>query len=97
MIPHSSISFLLIWPQNSGWGSVFFLPQLASFLGVPDLSSVSSVVKVLSLRKAQAWSILEVLRIIQCCTESLGQPHCFHPPYILFLLELLTCQKEFTK
>uniref|UniRef100_A0A8C4M196 Zinc finger ZZ-type and EF-hand domain containing 1 n=1 Tax=Equus asinus asinus TaxID=83772 RepID=A0A8C4M196_EQUAS len=63
---------------------------------VPDLNSVSSVVKVLSLRKAQARSILEVLRIIQYCAESLGQPHCFHPPYILFLLELLTCQKEFT-
>ncbi|XP_033279065.2 zinc finger ZZ-type and EF-hand domain-containing protein 1 isoform X1 [Orcinus orca] len=58
--------------------------------------SHESVVKVLSLRKAQARSILEVLRIIQCCTESLGQPHCFHPPFILFLLELLTCQKEFT-
>ncbi|KAF7480587.1 hypothetical protein GHT09_008224 [Marmota monax] len=59
--------------------------------------SHESVVKVLSLRKAQAQSILEVLRIIQYCTESLGQPHCFHPPYILFLLELLTCQKDFTK
>ncbi|XP_046314461.1 zinc finger ZZ-type and EF-hand domain-containing protein 1 isoform X6 [Marmota monax] len=58
--------------------------------------SHESVVKVLSLRKAQAQSILEVLRIIQYCTESLGQPHCFHPPYILFLLELLTCQKDFT-
>lgn len=58
--------------------------------------SYESVVKVLSLRKAQAQSILEVLRIIQYCTESLGQPHCFHPPYILFLLELLTCQKDFT-
>uniref|UniRef100_A0A8D1UEC8 Zinc finger ZZ-type and EF-hand domain containing 1 n=1 Tax=Sus scrofa TaxID=9823 RepID=A0A8D1UEC8_PIG len=58
--------------------------------------SPESVVKVLSLRKAQACSILEVLRIAQCCSESLGQPHCFHPPYILFLLELLTCQKDFT-
>ncbi|XP_048654355.1 zinc finger ZZ-type and EF-hand domain-containing protein 1 isoform X3 [Marmota marmota marmota] len=58
--------------------------------------SHESVVKVLSLRKAQAQSTLEVLRIIQYCTESLGQPHCFHPPYILFLLELLTCQKDFT-
>lgn len=80
-----------------GRGSVLSLPQLERFLGVPDLSSVSSVVKVLSLRKAQACSILEVLRIAQCCSESLGQPHCFHPPYILFLLELLTCQKDFTK
>lgn len=64
---------------------------------VPDLPSVFSVVKVLALRKAQAQSILEVLRVIQYCTESLGQPHCFHPPCILFLLELLTCQKDFTK
>ncbi|XP_037350281.1 zinc finger ZZ-type and EF-hand domain-containing protein 1 isoform X1 [Talpa occidentalis] len=55
-----------------------------------------SVIKVLSLKKAQAQSILEALRIIQYCSESLGQPHCFHPSYILFLLELLTCQKEFT-
>lgn len=80
-----------------GRGCVFFLSQLKSFLGVPDLSSISSVVKVLSLRKAQAQSILEVLRIVQYCAEALGQPHCFHPPFILFLLELLTCQKEFTK
>ncbi|KAM4842992.1 zinc finger ZZ-type and EF-hand domain-containing protein 1 [Thomomys bottae] len=58
--------------------------------------SHESVVKVLSLKKAQAKSILEALRVIQFCTESLGQPHCFHPPYILFLLELLTCQKDFT-
>uniref|UniRef100_A0A8C0XJX8 Zinc finger ZZ-type and EF-hand domain-containing protein 1 n=1 Tax=Castor canadensis TaxID=51338 RepID=A0A8C0XJX8_CASCN len=58
--------------------------------------SHESVVKVVSLKKAQAQSILEVLRVIQYCMESLGQPHCFHPPYILFLLELLTCQKDFT-
>ncbi|KAB1266491.1 Zinc finger ZZ-type and EF-hand domain-containing protein 1 [Camelus dromedarius] len=71
------------------------LKDVLDFIKDQSLSH-DSVVKVLSLRKAQARSILEVLRIIQGCTESLGQPHCFHPPYILFLLELLTCQKEFT-
>lgn len=72
------------------------LKDVLDFIKDQSLSH-ESVIKVLSLRKAQAQSILEVLRIIQYCAESLGQPHCFHPPYILFLLELLTCQKEFTK
>lgn len=71
------------------------LKDVMDFIKDQSLSH-ESIVKVLSLRKAQAQSILEVLRIIQYCTESLGQPHCFHPPYILFLLELLTCQKDFT-
>uniref|UniRef100_A0A2K6F960 Zinc finger ZZ-type and EF-hand domain containing 1 n=1 Tax=Propithecus coquereli TaxID=379532 RepID=A0A2K6F960_PROCO len=71
------------------------LKDVMDFIKDQSLSH-ESVVKVLSLRKAQAQSILEVLRIIQYCAESLGQPHCFHPPFILFLLELLTCQKDFT-
>uniref|UniRef100_A0A8C6RQT6 Zinc finger, ZZ-type with EF hand domain 1 n=1 Tax=Nannospalax galili TaxID=1026970 RepID=A0A8C6RQT6_NANGA len=71
------------------------LKDVMDFIKDQSLSH-ESVVKVLSLRKVQAQSILEVLRIIQYCTESLGQPHCFHLPYILFLLELLTCQKDFT-
>ncbi|XP_075417283.1 zinc finger ZZ-type and EF-hand domain-containing protein 1 isoform X2 [Tenrec ecaudatus] len=71
------------------------LKDVMDFIKDQSLSH-ESVVKVLSLKKAQAQSILEVLRIIQYCAESLGQPHCFHPPFILFLLELLTCQKEFT-
>ncbi|KAF6098372.1 zinc finger ZZ-type and EF-hand domain containing 1 [Phyllostomus discolor] len=71
------------------------LKDVMDFIKDQSLSH-ESVVKVLSLRKAQAQSILEVLKIIQYCAESLGQPHCFHPPCILFLLELLTCQKEFT-
>ncbi|XP_023412078.2 zinc finger ZZ-type and EF-hand domain-containing protein 1 isoform X4 [Loxodonta africana] len=71
------------------------LKDVMDFIKDQSLSH-DSVVKVLSLKKAQAQSILEVLRIIQYCAESLGQPHCFHPPFILFLLELLTCQKEFT-
>uniref|UniRef100_A0A452QCF9 Zinc finger ZZ-type and EF-hand domain containing 1 n=1 Tax=Ursus americanus TaxID=9643 RepID=A0A452QCF9_URSAM len=71
------------------------LKDVLDFIKDQSLSH-ESVVKVLALRKAQAQSILEVLRVIQYCTESLGQPHCFHPPCILFLLELLTCQKDFT-
>ncbi|XP_006750997.2 zinc finger ZZ-type and EF-hand domain-containing protein 1, partial [Leptonychotes weddellii] len=71
------------------------LKDVLDFIKDQSLSH-ESVVKVLALRRAQAQSVLEVLRIVQYCSESLGQPHCFHPPYILFLLELLTCQKEFT-
>ncbi|XP_048374688.1 zinc finger ZZ-type and EF-hand domain-containing protein 1 isoform X2 [Sphaerodactylus townsendi] len=55
-----------------------------------------SVLEVLALRKAQAKRILEVLRTIHQCLNSLGQPHCFLPPCILFLLEFLACQKDFT-
>ncbi|XP_036197169.1 zinc finger ZZ-type and EF-hand domain-containing protein 1 isoform X1 [Myotis myotis] len=71
------------------------LRDVMDFIKDQSLSH-ESVVKVLSLREAQAQSTLEVLKTIQYCAEALGQPHCFHPPYILFLLELLTCQKEFT-
>ncbi|XP_078294074.1 zinc finger ZZ-type and EF-hand domain-containing protein 1 isoform X2 [Panthera onca] len=71
------------------------LRDVLDFIKDQSLSH-ESVVKVLSWRKAQAQSVLEVLRIVQYCVESLGQPHCFQPPCILFLLELLTCQKEFT-
>ncbi|XP_006863340.1 PREDICTED: zinc finger ZZ-type and EF-hand domain-containing protein 1 [Chrysochloris asiatica] len=71
------------------------LRDVMDFIKDQSLSQ-ESVIQVLSLKKAQAQSILEVLRIIQYCAESLGQPHCFHPPFIVFLLELLTCQKEFT-
>ncbi|XP_063002745.1 zinc finger ZZ-type and EF-hand domain-containing protein 1 isoform X1 [Elgaria multicarinata webbii] len=58
--------------------------------------SHENVLKVLALRKAQAKNILEVLKLILQCLESLGQPHCFVPPCIVFLLELLACQKDFT-
>ncbi|XP_055983422.1 zinc finger ZZ-type and EF-hand domain-containing protein 1 [Sorex fumeus] len=71
------------------------LKDVMDFIKDQSLSH-ESIIKVLSLKKAQAQSILEALRIIQYCSESLGQPHCFHPPFILFLLELLSCQKEFT-
>ncbi|KAK2110625.1 Zinc finger ZZ-type and EF-hand domain-containing protein 1 [Saguinus oedipus] len=71
------------------------LKNIMDFIKDQSLSH-RSIVKVLALRKAQAQGILEVLKITQYCAESLGQPHCFQPPFILFLLELLTCQKDFT-
>ncbi|XP_078228650.1 zinc finger ZZ-type and EF-hand domain-containing protein 1 isoform X7 [Callithrix jacchus] len=71
------------------------LKNVMDFIKDQSLSH-RSIVKVLALRKAQAQGILEVLKITQYCAESLGQPHCFQPPFILFLLELLTCQKDFT-
>ncbi|XP_077167465.1 zinc finger ZZ-type and EF-hand domain-containing protein 1 isoform X1 [Paroedura picta] len=55
-----------------------------------------SVLEVLALRKGQAKSILEVLKTIHQCLKTLSQPHCFLSPCILFLLELLACQKDFT-
>ncbi|XP_066491104.1 LOW QUALITY PROTEIN: zinc finger ZZ-type and EF-hand domain-containing protein 1 [Tiliqua scincoides] len=55
-----------------------------------------SVLKVLGLRKNQAKSVLEVLKMIHQCLDVLGQPHCFTPPCVIFLLELLACQKDFT-
>ncbi|NWH71920.1 ZZEF1 protein, partial [Piaya cayana] len=58
--------------------------------------SHESVLKVLALRKSQGQVIVEVLKTIRQCLDSLGQPHCFHPPCVLFLLELLACQKDFT-
>ncbi|XP_030041854.1 zinc finger ZZ-type and EF-hand domain-containing protein 1 isoform X2 [Microcaecilia unicolor] len=58
--------------------------------------SHESVVQVLALRKAQAQSILKVLHMVHQCLESLAQPHCFQPSCVIFLLELLACQKDFT-
>uniref|UniRef100_A0A8C3N8S2 Uncharacterized protein n=1 Tax=Geospiza parvula TaxID=87175 RepID=A0A8C3N8S2_GEOPR len=73
-------------------------PILKSILDFIKDQSLSheSVLKVLALRKSQGQSILEVLKTIRQCLDSLGQPHCFHPPCVLFLLELLACQKDFT-
>lgn len=42
-------------------------------------------------------SVCEVLDMVQQCLESLGKPHLFQAPCILFLQELLACQKDFTK
>nr|XP_033777379.1 zinc finger ZZ-type and EF-hand domain-containing protein 1 isoform X2 [Geotrypetes seraphini] len=58
--------------------------------------SHESVVQVLALRKAQAQSVLKVLHMIHKCLEFLAHPHCFQPSCVIFLLELLACQKDFT-
>lgn len=70
-------------------------PACVVFTGVRVFNP--SVLKVLALRKAQAKNILKVLKTIRQCLASLGQPHCFLPPCILFVLELLACQKDFTR
>ncbi|XP_072475032.1 zinc finger ZZ-type and EF-hand domain-containing protein 1 isoform X2 [Notamacropus eugenii] len=57
--------------------------------------SRESVLKVLSLKKALAERVLDALKATLRCLELLGRPHCFQPPCLLFLLELLTCQKDF--
>ncbi|XP_027737886.1 zinc finger ZZ-type and EF-hand domain-containing protein 1 [Empidonax traillii] len=71
------------------------LKNILDFIKDQSLSH-ESVLKVLALRKSQGQSIMEVLKTIRQCLKSLGQPHCFHPPCVLFLLELLACQKDFT-
>ncbi|KAG8587385.1 hypothetical protein GDO81_005650 [Engystomops pustulosus] len=69
--------------------------NILDFVKDPTISH-ESVLQVLSLRRAQAESILKVLKIIQDCLDTLGQPHFFQPPCVLFLLELLACQNDFT-
>ncbi|NXU59508.1 ZZEF1 protein, partial [Turnix velox] len=71
------------------------LKNVLDFIKDQSLSH-ESVLKVLALRKSQGQCIMEVLKTIRQCLDSLGQPHCFHPPCVLFLLELLACQKDFT-
>ncbi|KAL8198844.1 UNVERIFIED_CONTAM: Zinc finger ZZ-type and EF-hand domain-containing protein 1 [Gekko kuhli] len=71
------------------------LKHVLDFIKDPSLCH-GSVLEVLALRKTQAKNILEVLKTIHQCLKSLGQPHCFLPRCILFLLELLACQKDFT-
>ncbi|XP_063809771.1 zinc finger ZZ-type and EF-hand domain-containing protein 1 isoform X2 [Pseudophryne corroboree] len=69
--------------------------SVLDFVKDPAISH-ESVLQVLSLRKAQAESILKVLKIIQECLDTLGKPHFFQPPCVIFLLELLACQSDFT-
>lgn len=49
------------------------------------------------MSKAQALSVCKVLEMVQQCLHSLGKPHLFQAPCILFLQELLSCQKDFTR
>ncbi|KAM4700510.1 zinc finger ZZ-type and EF-hand domain-containing protein 1 [Discoglossus pictus] len=71
------------------------LKNILDFIKDPTISH-ESVLQVLSLRKVQAESILQVLKIVQECLGILGQPYLLQPPCVLFLLELLACQTEFT-
>ncbi|XP_035290326.1 zinc finger ZZ-type and EF-hand domain-containing protein 1 isoform X2 [Anguilla anguilla] len=56
----------------------------------------ANVLQVLSLKKAQALSVCEALTMVRQCLRALGTPHLFQAPCILFLQELLACQKDFT-
>ncbi|XP_060768529.1 zinc finger ZZ-type and EF-hand domain-containing protein 1 isoform X2 [Neoarius graeffei] len=71
------------------------LKHIFSF--VKDMAiSETSVLQTLALKKSQAMSVCEVLDMVQQCLRSLGNPHLFQAPCILFLQELLACQKDFT-
>uniref|UniRef100_A0A3Q2PLQ1 Zinc finger ZZ-type and EF-hand domain containing 1 n=1 Tax=Fundulus heteroclitus TaxID=8078 RepID=A0A3Q2PLQ1_FUNHE len=61
-----------------------------------DQALTTAILHTLALNKAQALSVCKVLEMIQQCLRSLGQPHLFQPHCILFLQELLACQKDFT-
>eukprot|EP00079_Xenopus_tropicalis_P033324 XP_017947095.1 PREDICTED: zinc finger ZZ-type and EF-hand domain-containing protein 1 isoform X2 [Xenopus tropicalis] len=71
------------------------LRSILDFIKDPTISH-ESILQVLSLRKAQAESVVKVLKVVQDCVQTLGQPHFFHPPCVLFILELLSCQTDFT-
>ncbi|KAJ8343042.1 hypothetical protein SKAU_G00329700 [Synaphobranchus kaupii] len=72
-----------------------FLKHTMSFMKDQAISE-ANVLQVLSLKKAQALSVCEVLKMVRQCLRSLGTPHLFQAPCILFLQELLACQKDFT-
>ncbi|XP_062887585.1 zinc finger ZZ-type and EF-hand domain-containing protein 1 isoform X3 [Mobula hypostoma] len=69
------------------------LKSILEFMKDLNISS-ESVLQVLSLRKAQANNVIKVLHAVCECLHSLGQPHLFQFSCILFLQEMLTCQKE---
>ncbi|XDV20765.1 hypothetical protein PO909_026027 [Leuciscus waleckii] len=71
------------------------LKHILSFLKDMVINE-SSVLQTLALKKAQALSVCEVLELVQKCILTLGKPHLFQAPCILFLQELLACQKDFT-
>nr|XP_015223248.1 PREDICTED: zinc finger ZZ-type and EF-hand domain-containing protein 1 isoform X1 [Lepisosteus oculatus] len=58
--------------------------------------SETHVLQVLTLKMTQARSVSEVLKTVCQCFGSLGDPHLFQAPCILFLQEMLACQKDFT-
>ncbi|XP_048468365.1 zinc finger ZZ-type and EF-hand domain-containing protein 1 [Rhincodon typus] len=69
------------------------LKNILDFMKDSNISS-ESVLQVLSMRKAQVKSIINVLHAVTECLQSLGQPHLFQISCILFLQEVLACQKE---
>ncbi|XP_026183286.1 zinc finger ZZ-type and EF-hand domain-containing protein 1 isoform X3 [Mastacembelus armatus] len=71
------------------------LKHILNFIRDQALTT-QSIVQTLSLNKAQALSVCMVLEMVQQCLHSLGKPHLFQAPCILFLQELLACQKDFT-
>ncbi|KAG9341464.1 hypothetical protein JZ751_019274 [Albula glossodonta] len=71
------------------------LKHILSFMKDQAVSE-ANVLQVLSLKKAQALSVCQVLKMVRQCLRSLGTPHLFQAPCILFLQELLACQKDFT-
>uniref|UniRef100_A0A3B4AKB0 Uncharacterized protein n=1 Tax=Periophthalmus magnuspinnatus TaxID=409849 RepID=A0A3B4AKB0_9GOBI len=76
------------------------LKHILNFIKDQALTTASSlflsILHALALNKAQALSVCNVLEMVQQCLRSLGRPHLFQPPCILFLQELLACQKDFT-
>ncbi|XP_036975972.1 zinc finger ZZ-type and EF-hand domain-containing protein 1 isoform X2 [Acanthopagrus latus] len=71
------------------------LKHILNFIRDQALTT-ASILQTLSLSKAQAASVCKVLEMVQQCLRSLGKPHLFQAPCILFLQELLACQKDFT-
>uniref|UniRef100_A0A671TY76 Zinc finger ZZ-type and EF-hand domain containing 1 n=1 Tax=Sparus aurata TaxID=8175 RepID=A0A671TY76_SPAAU len=71
------------------------LKHILNFIRDQALTT-ASILQTLSLSKAQAVSVCKVLEMVQQCLHSLGKPHLFQAPCILFLQELLACQKDFT-
>ncbi|XP_056298291.1 zinc finger ZZ-type and EF-hand domain-containing protein 1 isoform X2 [Pseudoliparis swirei] len=71
------------------------LKHILNFIKDQALTT-ASILQTLSLSKAQALSVCKVLEMVQQCLHSLGKPHLFQAPCILFLQELLACQKDFT-
>ncbi|XP_049325560.1 zinc finger ZZ-type and EF-hand domain-containing protein 1 [Astyanax mexicanus] len=71
------------------------LKHILSFMKDMVISE-TSVLQTLTLKKSQAVSVCQVLEMVQQCLLSLGKPHLFQAPCILFLQELLACQKDFT-
>uniref|UniRef100_A0A3Q4AS62 Uncharacterized protein n=1 Tax=Mola mola TaxID=94237 RepID=A0A3Q4AS62_MOLML len=63
---------------------------------IRDHALTTAILQTLALSKAQATSMCKVLEMVQQCLQCLGKPHLYQAPCILFLQELLACQKDFT-